>query len=114
MERHQRADEAGGTKADDRDLDAPVSTRPLAPPVHSFAIDDIAMMSLREGTMLTDAEKARSCDVCSQPVGDDASSGLFMWVRDQDYRFEEPPICGACSRKVTAQAFLRFLVGPED
>ena len=82
-------------------------------PRRPFAIDDIAMMSLRERTMLTSEEKTTRCDVCGKPAGDDATSGLFMWVRDEDYRFEEPAICKACSSQVSAQAYLRFL-GPEE
>ena len=113
MERHQRADKVGGAESGDRDQEAPVSTRPLAAPIHSFAIDDIAMMSLRERTMLSPEEKTKRCDVCGKPAGDDASSGLFMWVRDEDYRFEEPAICKACSRQVSTQAYLRLL-GPEE
>lgn len=113
MERHQRADKVGGAESGDCDQEAPVSTRPLAGPIHSFAIDDIAMMSLRERTMLTSEEKTTRCDVCGKPAGDDATSGLFMWVRDEDYRFEEPAICKACSSQVSAQAYLRFL-GPEE
>jgi len=83
--------------------------RPLAAPIRSFAIDDIAMMSLREGTMLSAEEQVRHCDVCNEPADDDATSGLFMWVRDEEYRFEEPAICSRCSAQVSAQAYLRLL-----
>lgn len=110
MQRHQRADKTGGSEADDRDEEAPVSTRPVRMPIHTYAVDDIAMMALRERTHLTAAQRAEACDVCGGDVDEDATSGLFMWVRDDDLRFDEPPICSACAANVSAQAYLRFLL----
>ena len=49
------------------------------------------------------------CDVCGKHfAGEPASSGLFMWSRGDEVRYEEPPLCEECASKVTLGALLTF------
>jgi hypothetical protein len=55
------------------------------------------------------------CDMCGQHVeGEPAGSGLFMWTRGDEVRFEEPPLCEACAQNVTLDALTRFEVEEEE
>jgi hypothetical protein len=39
-----------------------------------------------------------TCDACGEPIeGDPAGSGLFLWTRGEEVRFEEPPLCERCA-----------------
>jgi hypothetical protein len=49
------------------------------------------------------------CDVCGQQFeGEPAGSGLFIWARGEEVRYEEPPLCDRCASKVTLGALLRW------
>ena len=66
--------------------------RTVAIPIDAIADAAIAARGLASG----DAQPHR-CHVCNAAVsGDDATSGLFVWVRGDEIRFEEPPLCGDC------------------
>jgi hypothetical protein len=55
------------------------------------------------------------CDVCGQHFDEEPSgSGLFMWTRGDEVRFEEPPLCEACAQSVTLDALTRFEVEEEE
>ena len=54
-------------------------------------------------------QKAESpaCDACGLPVLKDAEgstspsgSGLYVWVRGDDIRYEEPPLCADCAAAI--------------
>jgi hypothetical protein len=41
------------------------------------------------------------CDSCgSTIVGEPAGSGLYLWTRGDEVRFEEPPLCEACASTI--------------
>ncbi|MEM1030596.1 MAG: hypothetical protein AAGN82_09610 [Myxococcota bacterium] len=83
-------------------------------PVTCVAIDDVAMMSLREHT--SGAAAPRRCDRCGATVATEdegTTRGLFLWVRGDDHRYEEPVLCATCSDDVGAIAYLQ-LTYPED
>jgi hypothetical protein len=55
------------------------------------------------------------CDMCGQHFdGEPAGSGLFMWTRGDERRFEEPPLCEACAQNVTLDALTRWDVEEEE
>jgi hypothetical protein len=55
------------------------------------------------------------CDVCGEHFeGEPAGSGLFMWTRGEEVRFEEPPLCETCAQSVTLDALTRFEVEEEE
>jgi hypothetical protein len=55
------------------------------------------------------------CDMCGLHFeGEPAGSGLFMWTRGDEVRFEEPPLCEACAENVTLDALTRWEVEEEE
>ena len=55
------------------------------------------------------------CDVCGEHFdGEPAGSGLFMWTRGDEMRFEEPPFCEACAQNVTLDALTRWEAEEEE
>jgi hypothetical protein len=55
------------------------------------------------------------CDMCGQHFeGEQAGSGLFMWTRGEEVRFEEPPLCEVCAQNVTLDALTRWEVEEEE
>ncbi|MBI2393262.1 MAG: hypothetical protein HYV09_27000 [Deltaproteobacteria bacterium] len=45
----------------------------------------------------------RRCDLCGSVLADgeeDGGSGLYVWTRGDEVRFEEPPLCGKCGLDV--------------
>jgi hypothetical protein len=55
------------------------------------------------------------CDVCGKHFdGEPAGSGLFMWSRGDEVRYEEPPLCEECASKVTLGALLTFEIDGEE
>lgn len=66
-----------------------------------------------EGPELTSPEaraiKSYECDGCGKPfAGEPAGSGLFVWSRGDEVRYEEPPLCEACANKITLGALIAF------
>lgn len=60
-------------------------------------------------TPLSPVHPGFECDVCGQRFdGEPAGSGLFMWTRGDEVRFEEPPLCEACAENVTLDALTRW------
>jgi hypothetical protein len=57
----------------------------------------------------TRASRQFECDVCGKRFdGEPAGSGLFLWTRGDEVRYEEPPLCEECASKVTLGALLSF------
>ena len=46
--------------------------------------------------------------------GEPAGSGLFMWTRGDEVRFEEPPLCEGCAENVTLDALTRWEAEEEE
>jgi hypothetical protein len=54
------------------------------------------------------------CDVCGRTLeGMPAGSGLFIWTRGEEVRYENPPLCDECAPRVTVAA-LGFWDHDED
>jgi hypothetical protein len=55
------------------------------------------------------------CDGCGQRfTGEPAGSGLFVWSRGEEVRYEEPPLCEECASKVTLGALHAFETEEEE
>ena len=55
------------------------------------------------------------CDMCGEHFeGEPAGSGLFMWTRGDELRFEEPPLCEGCGQNVTLDALTRWEAEEEE
>ncbi|HEX4474712.1 MAG TPA: hypothetical protein VH142_06525 [Polyangiaceae bacterium] len=46
----------------------------------------------------TEPKEALRCDACGELIdGVPAGSGLFLWTRGEEVRYEEPPLCEHCA-----------------
>ncbi|HVU04027.1 MAG TPA: hypothetical protein VHE30_19845 [Polyangiaceae bacterium] len=53
------------------------------------------------------------CDACGEPIeGPPAGSGLFLWTRGEEVRYEEPPLCERCAYAIAVGGTLAL--EPED
>jgi len=80
--------------------------KPIPPttPVHTVAIDDVALAALRSRSDQASADRAR-CDLCDAPVDETpAASGLLLWTRGEEVRADEPPLCRACAAAIASVA----------
>jgi hypothetical protein len=79
----------------------PAGPAALPRPVICCAIDDVALASLRQPR----DEQAR-CSLCNDDIdGEPGGSGLLMWTRGDEVRFDEPPLCSHCATAVGVTAF---------
>ena len=54
-------------------------------------------------------EQAYECDACGGSFeGRPAASGLFIWTRGAEVRYEQPPLCPKCAAKLSSGARLRW------
>jgi hypothetical protein len=78
-----------------------------ARPVLSYAIDDVAYASLRNQGEL--GKKTARCSVCSRRIsGTPSASGLLLWSRGEELRFDEPPLCQHCATAIGVTALARW------
>jgi predicted RNA-binding Zn-ribbon protein involved in translation (DUF1610 family) len=55
------------------------------------------------------------CDMCGQSfAGPPAGSGLLMWTRGTEVRYEEPPLCETCGGRVAVGALMQWLADEEE
>lgn len=55
------------------------------------------------------------CDACGEDIeGDPAGSGLFLWTRGEEVRFEEPPLCERCAYAIAVGGSLSHEVDDEE
>jgi hypothetical protein len=60
--------------------------------------------------LFADAHERR-CDLCQAPIAtadEQGGSGLYVWTRGDEIRFEEPPLCHRCGPEVALIAERRF------
>ena len=52
----------------------------------------------------------RRCDLCDAPIPlqGDGGSGLFIWHRSGEVRYEEPPLCVHCGPALALTAMRRW------
>ena len=79
-------------------------------------------MQRREGRVIVPLPMAERhpyaflcCDTCGKPVDtDNASSGLLVFVRNGETRYEEPPLCARCSVAIGVTALVRWAEEEEE
>ena len=55
------------------------------------------------------------CDHCGRAFdGIPGGSGLLLWTRGDEVRYEEPPLCEECAAKISVGALLRWEVEEEE
>jgi hypothetical protein len=77
----------------------------------------IVELGLADGPLAVREAEAVSyeCDGCGERFeGEPAGSGLFMWTRGDELRFEEPPLCQQCAQNVTLDALTRWDAEEEE
>jgi hypothetical protein len=49
------------------------------------------------------------CDACGESIeGTPAGSGLFLWTRGDEVRYEEPPLCERCAYSIAVGGMLQW------
>jgi hypothetical protein len=88
--------------------------KPNAPIISAYAIDDVALAAMRlRGEH--DESEPRRCDLCGEPiVGPPAGSGLLLWARGDELRWDEPPLCPCCAATISVTAFADWDDGGGD
>ena len=82
------------------------STRAPAPPVLSFAVDEVAMAARGRPS----SGEAVRCELCGRPAcGEGACSGLLVWHHEGDVRYDEPPLCPRCATRIGMAAYARWM-----
>lgn len=80
--------------------DHPIDVRTII----TCAIDDVALAALRN----RHAESIH-CAICEDVIeGEIHSTGLMMWTRGDDVRYDEPPLCGPCASSISVSAWARW------
>jgi hypothetical protein len=54
------------------------------------------------------------CDACDAPVADGAGSGLLIFARGDEAKYEEPPLCARCSVAIGVTALVRWAEEEEE
>jgi hypothetical protein len=56
-----------------------------------------------------DAAAPLVCDACGKPIeGEPAGSGLYVWTRGEEVRYEEPPLCPKCANAIGLAAIAQW------
>ncbi len=62
-----------------------------------------------------EATRGFECDGCGKSfAGEPGGSGLFIWARGDEIRYEEPPLCQECADSVTVNALLGWECEEEE
>jgi hypothetical protein len=55
------------------------------------------------------------CDACGKKVeGEPAGSGLYVWTRGDETRYEEPPLCARCANAIGLAALAQWELEEDD
>jgi hypothetical protein len=77
----------------------------------------IARSSVATHRALFAVEGEKRCDLCDSILRaeDDAGgSGLYVWTRGDEVRFEEPPLCARCGHDVVLVATRQWAEEEEE
>ncbi len=57
----------------------------------------------------------KTCDTCGKPIdGEPGGSGLFVWTRGDEVRYEEPPLCTECAKAIGLVAMSAWEIDEEE
>lgn len=72
---------------------------------HTSSVTD----AVQPGSTSESKASCFECDLCGVSCeGRPTSSGLFIWHRGEEVRYEEPPLCQSCSSALTLGAVFRW------
>jgi hypothetical protein len=68
-----------------------------------------------QGDAVTVAGKTLVCDACGKPIdGEPAGSGLYVWTRGEEVRYEEPPLCADCAKAIGLAAIAQWDIEEDE
>jgi hypothetical protein len=68
-----------------------------------------------EGDAAADKPTRLVCDACSKPIdGEPAGSGLYVWTRGDEVRYEEPPLCEKCANAIGLAALAQWEIEEDE
>jgi hypothetical protein len=77
--------------------------------------DSAAKCLLDDFSEETPVPRTYDCDHCGRSFeGTPEGSGLFIWTRGDEVRYEEPPLCEACAKKISIGALLSWEFEEEE
>jgi len=55
------------------------------------------------------------CDACGRPIeGEPAGSGLYVWTRGEEVRYDEPPLCSKCANAIGLAALAQWEIEEDE
>lgn len=61
------------------------------------------------------AQAVYECDHCGRSFsGVPGGSGLLLWTRGDEVRYEEPPLCETCAEQITMGALLKWTIEDDE
>jgi hypothetical protein len=55
------------------------------------------------------------CDACGKQIhGEPAGSGLYVWTRGEEVRYEEPPLCAKCANAIGLAALAQWEIEEDE
>ena len=104
--------EPRATRDEIADTESRLHRRP--PHVISVSVDAVADHALRARQEAAGATELR-CDACDGIIeGEPAGSGLYVWYRGEEVRFEEPALCVQCATAIGVTALSAWNVEEEE
>jgi hypothetical protein len=77
-------------------------------------IDAVADAAVRE-LWAAQGKSEHRCDACDEPIeGEPAGSGLYVWTRGSEVRYEEPALCARCATAIGISALAGWTVEEEE
>jgi hypothetical protein len=71
--------------------------------------------TMRKGDLLPVSDKKLACDACGKPIqGEPAGSGLYVWTRGEEVRYEEPPLCAKCANAIGLAALAQWEIEEDE
>jgi hypothetical protein len=81
----------------------------------SVAQNEASSPAQTESPVRASAAPSYQCDGCQRSFeGPPAGSGLYVWTRGDETRYEEPPLCEECVQRITIGALLKWSLEEEE
>jgi hypothetical protein len=76
---------------------------------HRRYVDGGPVSTVQKRDEEREEKPALRCDSCGDEIeGSPAGSGLFLWTRGEEVRYEEPPLCERCAYAIAVGGTLQL------
>jgi hypothetical protein len=102
-----------GRKKGAREAGAAAGASPLFERVSPIAIPIDAEAELALKARHAATHGIARCEFCDKPIdtaSDQNGSGLYVWARGDESRYEEPPLCATCALSAGINASRLFMI----